>query len=436
MIDAVLYYATVINKGGSMLTSYTIEGFENIQYQGFKALRQIENKLNDLFKSYGYHQIATPTFEAYDLYANEDAIPSDDLFKLVNHQGKVLALKPDATLPVARMAAINHHNPEEIIKFSYLTNIYRNFSSPDTVKKEITQMGVEYFGNERPECDGEIIALAIESLIANGVTDIQIDLGHVGFINYLLDELSMTQEERSTLFRLIDNKNIGDIRDFLQEHRIDPAIGKIIVELPMLYGHPTEVFAKMEKLCVNARMEAVVTSLKAIYHHLDIVGLAGYITFDLGFTSQMNYYSDIIFKAYVGNWGEPVIDGGRYDTMSEKFGISRPACGFGIDVLSLMDYLEQHSLLVTEPSSHRVILYYPMDKCQTYRLASRLRLKGEITETFKIEDSPEDVVRSLCAQQLYRKADYYLVRDGGFFQWEDGCFAPADAICGLKGDCQ
>ena len=118
-----------------MLENYTIDGFENIQYQGYPALQKIENNLGQLFELYGYHPISTPTFEAYDLYAAEDSIASDDLCKLVNHQGKVLALKPDATLAVTRMAAINHHDPDEIIKFSYLTNIYRSFASPESVKK-------------------------------------------------------------------------------------------------------------------------------------------------------------------------------------------------------------------------------------------------------------------------------------------------------------
>lgn len=70
-----------------MLENYTIDGFENIQYQGYPALQKIENNLGQL-ELYGYHPISTPTFEAYDLYAAEDSIASDDLFKLVNHQGR------------------------------------------------------------------------------------------------------------------------------------------------------------------------------------------------------------------------------------------------------------------------------------------------------------------------------------------------------------
>lgn len=411
-----------------MLTSYTIEGFENIQYQGFHALRQIENKLSRLFRLYGYHQVSTPTFEAYDFFAVEDSIPSDDLFKLVNHQGKVLALKPDATLPIARMAAINHHDPEEIIKFCYRTNIYRNFSSPDIVKKEITQMGVEYFGNDRPECDGEIIALAIESLLINGIENIHIDLGHVGFINHLFDAVDLTPSERSTLLKLIETKNLGDIAEFLKTRKIAPAIQKIILGLPKLYGDPQEVFEEMEELCINRAMEDVVEKLRAIYHHLEITGLAHYITFDLGFTSQMNYYSGLIFKAYINDWGEPLIGGGRYDDLSQKFGISRPACGFAIDMLQLMDYLDQRDLLPLDKTKRTIILYAADQKCQAFKAADALRHQGCPAELFMVDTTPVDAMDRLLRNQMYQGAAFYLLEEGGTAAWDGQAFIAVDTI--------
>ena len=237
-----------------MLTSYAIEGFENIQYQGFQTLQKIENNLSRLFQLYGYRQVSTPTFESYDLLASEKAIPNDDLFKFINHQGKVLALKPDATLPIARMAAINHHDPQEIIKFCYHTNIYRNFSSPDNIKKEITQMGIEYFGNADPECDGEVIALAIKSLLLNNIKDIHIDMGHVGFIGQLFDAIGLKGKKRNHLLKLIETKNLGDIRDFLSDKSYPPAIKNIILKMPLLYGDPQEVFSEMETLCITEGM--------------------------------------------------------------------------------------------------------------------------------------------------------------------------------------
>ncbi|MGI6108676.1 MAG: ATP phosphoribosyltransferase regulatory subunit [Eubacteriaceae bacterium] len=400
-----------------MLANYTIDGFENIQYQGFGRLKFIENKLSGLYADFGYCQVNTPTFETYDFYANEDSINSDDLFKLVSSTGKVLALKPDATLPIARMAAINHHDPEEIVKFSYLTNIYRDFSAPEIQKKETTQTGIEYFGNSAPECDGEVIALAIMSLRLAGVEDIHIDLGHVGFINEMLRELNLEPEQQNRLFRYIENKNLGDIQEFLKKTDIPENYKKIIRTLPRLYGEPERIFRKMRELSVNPEMLEAVDNLTAVYSHLEDLGLAHYVQFDLGFTNNMNYYSGMIFKGYIESYGEPVISGGRYDTMSARFGIDRPACGFGIDLLRLMDYLQKNNIIPEQDHSKSVLIYDPAEKTEAYRFCKEKRKTGS-AEMFALRnDEPEAWVRKILKNPHYGNADIFLLRNG-LFLWQ------------------
>ena len=392
-----------------MLYNYTIEGFESIQPQDNQSFQKIISDLMSLYRSYGYHQIATPTFEAYDLYVNENSIPSDDLFKMVDHKGRVLVLKPDVTLPITRMAAINHPDDREIIKFSYQTSIYRNFSAPDSIKKEINQMGLEYFGNDSPECDGEIIGLSILSLLKTGIKDIHIDLGHVGFINCLFEEFNFSLEEQNTLYQYIENKNIGDIKTYLMPLNLDPCSQDIILKLPTLYGNPEEIITKMKTMCINENMEKVVFKVSEIYDHLKIMGLEKYINFDLGFTNQMNYYSDIIFKGYINSWGEPVISGGRYNQLSEKFGISRPACGFAIDLMKIHSYLDQEDKLIHNEKSKRILFYESKDKKLAYSLADQFRQEEIITELFIIKTELKKQVSQLNNNPLYQNAEFFYL---------------------------
>lgn len=395
-----------------MLFNNNIEGFETIQAQNSYAFAKIVADLTHLYDLYGYQQTFIPTFEAYDLYVHEDSIPCDDLFKLINHQGKVLTLKPDVTLPITRMAAINHPNPDEIIKFSYKANIYRNFSAPDSIKKEINQIGIEYFGNDSPECDGEIIALSILSLLKAGVSDIHIDLGHVGFINYLLEELDFSDQQRLTLFEFIENKNIGDIISYLKMLKIDPKYQEIIAKLPVLYGKPTDVISEMKAICINKKMEGVVQKITEIYKHLQTMGFDQYINFDLGFTNQMNYYSDTIFKAYINNWGEPVISGGRYNKLSEKFGIPRPACGFAIDLMKIINYMDQNSILPQRQSLKKIIIYEADKKTAAYEMGQSFRKEGKIAELFIANEDVIKQIDLLKSNPLYQKIEvYYLKND-------------------------
>lgn len=402
-----------------MLYNYTIEGFESIQPQDNHAFQKIISNLMDLYKSFGYHQIATPTFEAYDLYVNENSIPSDDLFKMVDHKGRVLVLKPDVTLPITRMAAINHPNDQEIIKFSYQTSIYRNFSAPESIKKEINQIGLEYFGNDSPECDGEIIGLSILSLLKAGIKDIHIDLGHVGFINYLFDEFNFTSDQRNRLFQYIENKNVGDIKTYLTKLKLDQASRDIILKLPSLYGCPKDIIAKMKTMCVNENMEKVVKKVSDIYDHLKIMDLDAYISFDLGFTNQMNYYSDIIFKGYINNWGEPIISGGRYNQLSQKFGISRPACGFAIDLMKILDYLDRGKKLAHHEKAKRILFYHPDDKKLAYCLADQFRNDDIITELFILTMALSDQLRNLKTNPLYTNTEIFYLSKGKLDSFKD-----------------
>ncbi len=363
-----------------MLASYTIDGFENIKYQGFGKLKFIENRLSELYERYGYCQVEPPTFENYDFYYDRQDVDRNELFKLISSTGKVLALKPDATLPVARMAAINHHDPQEIIKFSYQTNIYKDFSSP-SAKKETTQAGIEYFGGAGPACEAEIIALAMMSLLLFGIKDFKIDLGHVGFITSLLDKLYLDGEEQAEILGYIENKNLGDLENFIAAKKIPQPYADIIMELPRLYGSPKKVLERMRSISVSPRMEAVVGRLENIYDYLKDLGLEEYLSFDIGFTNRMNYYTGTIFKGYITGLGEPVISGGRYDGLSATFGIDRPACGFSMDLIGLLDYLNQNALLPESEVPKFILLYDEKNRKEAFKICEALR-KDRSAEMF------------------------------------------------------
>ncbi len=402
-----------------MLANYTIDGFENIKYQGFGQLKYIEERLANLFEKYGYCQVEIPTFENYEFYSSDEAINRNDLFKFISNSGKVLALKPDATLPITRIAAINHHDPEEVVKFSYQTNIYKDFSSPDSSKKETTQSGIEYFGNSDPSCDGEIITLALASLELFGIKNIHIDLGHVGFINALLDELYLNKNERDHLFNLIENKNIGDIKEFLEtKENISEEYKKIILKLPRLYGKPEDVFKEMETLAVTPKMRTVLERLQSVYNYLCSVGAKDYIHLDIGFTNRMSYYTGIIFKAYLDGVGESILSGGRYDSLSAKFGIDRPACGFSLDLLLLLEYLNNHNLFPDNSDPKIIILYPEEEREKAFSLCSDYRNNGRSAEMFVLNHSPEIVTNRLLKNPHYKNSEFYLLKDNNLTLWQ------------------
>jgi ATP phosphoribosyltransferase regulatory subunit len=145
----------------------------------------------------------------------------------------------------------------------------------------------------------------------------------------------------------------------------------------------------------------------------------------------MNYYTDLIFKVYAGNWGAPIIDGGRYNKLSQQFGIDRPACGFAVNLLSLMDYLEEHDLIHTQSPAHIVLLYRESEKQRVFELAGRLREQGIMTEVFVINSLPTAMIERLQVQRLYQDADYYVFEKDGALKWEGSALSPVTEIASV-----
>ena len=100
-------------------------------------------RLRELFGNYGYRRFKTGKFEEYELYAeNKDFLGEDGILTFTDARGKLMALKPDVTLSIAKMA---EPLPGEVQKFCYDDEVYR-LSGEYGDFREITQTGIECIG--------------------------------------------------------------------------------------------------------------------------------------------------------------------------------------------------------------------------------------------------------------------------------------------------
>ena len=57
--------------------------------------------------------------------------------------------------------------------------------------------------------------------------------------------------------------------------------------------------------------------------------------------SRHGYYTGLIFKGYANGYSNLLASGGRYDNLTEKFGVEEPAVGFALEIENLLDYLNR-----------------------------------------------------------------------------------------------
>ncbi|MDO5125838.1 MAG: ATP phosphoribosyltransferase regulatory subunit, partial [Ruminococcus sp.] len=84
----------------------TPEGTRDLLFTECLARRTVENKLKDLFTGFGYSEVVTPGIEFYDLFSGSSRnFQQERLYKLVDSKGRLITLRPDSTIPIARLAS-------------------------------------------------------------------------------------------------------------------------------------------------------------------------------------------------------------------------------------------------------------------------------------------------------------------------------------------
>lgn len=384
------------------------EGVEDINSAQYEKKEWIQSKIKDVFKSYGYSQILTPTFEYYDLFSEIDtAINLNDMYKLIDSTGKILVLRPDATIPVARMAATKYNSSDGYLKFMYFTSVFRSSDFRAGGKREFVQAGIEYFCNPEPEADAEVISTAIKSLLNLGFKNIHIDIGQTDYFKGIMSELDISFENKNTIRELIENKNYAELGNILNTLSIDNEYKKLLLEVPYMYGDIQDIAAKARDRAINETMKKAANNLFDIYEILCEYGYEDYVFADLGLINHLEYYSGMIFKGYIDHFGMPVLSGGRYDDLLKNFGKELAATGFGMNVDEILEAANQNNLLTEyKVPKDYLFLYDEGNRKWAIGKSIELREQGYVVETDKVSLTIEEI------KQTYQNSEYREVLAG------------------------
>lgn len=384
---------------------HTPEGVRDIYNRECEQKLALQNNLHSVIKSYGYRDIETPTFEFFDVFSKEiGTIPSRELYKFFDREGNTLVLRPDFTPSIARAASKYFLNENMAIRLTYLGNTFINNSSYQGRLKETTQIGGELIGDDSADADAEIIALVVQMLLASGLKEFQISIGHVGFFDALAKEAGFDEQTVLELKELIKNKNTFGVEKLLAGQEISDSVKKPLAALTGLFG-TEEVLDRAEALTENPEALAALGRLRAILETLKIYGVEKYVSFDFGMLSKYMYYTGIIFRGYTFGTGDAIIKGGRYDNLLVHFGKDAPAVGFVAVIDQLQSALSRQKIAQEIAESHCMIIYESAKQAEAICKASELRGKGIEVELVRIT---KNRTREDC-RKYAKSADCVLV---------------------------
>lgn len=359
---------------------YTPEGVQDILFNECHIKRNLEEKIRGMFRMWGYYEIETPTLEFYDVFSTEaEAAPQETMFKFFDQQGRILVLRPDITIPVARLSATKYRDMDLPIRYSYIGNTFKYNELGGGKQKEFTQAGVEIMGVNTPEADAEVIAAAINAVKATGLESFQIDIGQVEFFKGLMEEAGLPEKDIEQMRVLIDKKDFLGVEELVKAQDIRDELKDLILSLPRLFGS-TDVIDRIEKVTFNKRSLAALENLRRVLEILEDYDLSKYVSVDLGMVRSINYYTGIIFRGFTYGVGFPILSGGRYDNLVEKFGRKCPAIGFSMGINMVMTALDRQKLESQKPKTDSLICYEKEGRKTAFKVCQELRKQGLVIE--------------------------------------------------------
>ena len=314
------------------------EGVDEVLPPEAWRLEYARRKLLDLFSHWGYDLIMPPLIEYLESLLTGTGNDLDlQTFKVTDQlTGRLMGLRADMTPQAARIDAhpLQRSAPTRLC---YMGTVLHTRSDGFGGSRSPFQVGAELFGHAGVESDVEIIKLLLEMLELLSISELHIDLGHVGIFRGLARDADLSEQQEKELFAALQRKAVPEIDVMLEAYVGDAGQRQRLAALASLNGDRSVLERAREQLAgASEPVLAALENLSAIAARVE-QGVGGEtLNFDLAELRGYRYQTGMVFAVFVPGCGQEIARGGRYDAIGRVFGRSRPATGFSTDLRELM----------------------------------------------------------------------------------------------------
>ena len=194
----------------------TPEGSRDFLFEESDDRKKVESTLSALYKEKTYRKVITPAIEYMDVFENDNiGIEADEMFKLTDSNGRTTVLRPDNTMPIARLVATRLTQSDFPVRLYYNQNVFVRNKALAGRTNEIAQSGIELIGDGSLEADLEVITMAVEALRRSNLNSFTVEIGHAGFFNSILEDMNISKTVKADICNLIEGKNYAALNDLL-----------------------------------------------------------------------------------------------------------------------------------------------------------------------------------------------------------------------------
>ena len=199
----------------------------------------------------------------------------------------------------------------------------------------------------------------------------------------------MTEEDEIRLRDLISNRNYFGLEEYLEERNLEEDLKNLFLLMGPDYLRKDSTEDAIQLASKYPSIQRDLLYLKELIERLDYYGVSQYVALDLGTISSFRYYTGIIFSGFTFGSGEPLVKGGRYDSLLSNFGKQTPAIGFGFDIDELIQALTRQDIDLMPHRERTVIVYDDKSRIKAISRALGIREGGRICELYCSSDSTD-----------------------------------------------
>ncbi len=310
-------------------------GVAALFFDSARRHRELEEKLVQRLRESGFSEVILPVVDYLEPYEAlvSGSVSRDELYRFVDRDGEVLALRADFTPMLARLIAPRLASLELPLHLFYRGDVLRYQEEHAGRLRETYQLGAEVLGLAGEE--GERLALGrfLELLASCERRRLMVVLGFAGSLDRLLLEragggdaaglaAAVMRRERSAARRG------GDALLQVVEHGVPDDPGE-------LGGEAAARLERLTALCRDLGEAFPQVDLRIDLAEFADQTLAGELEAGAG---PRTYYDGLVFRAFAGAAAEPVGGGGRYDAMFRRLGADVTAAGFSLSLDRLIGH--------------------------------------------------------------------------------------------------
>jgi histidyl-tRNA synthetase len=364
-----------------MPTFQPVRGMRDLLPEEAETLNRVIAKARETAELYGYREVITPVVEPYELLsakAGEEI--RQRMFTFKDLGNRTVALRPEFTSSIARLATTALKNEPKPLRTFSMGSIYR-YDEPQRGRyREFWQSDFEVIGSNKPEADAEIILLTNSLMKAAGLRNYTFKVGHIGVIRGILSQENVDEKVQNAVLQRMDKKEYDEAFSLIKSEKCRTTL-RGLVKLKS-----SKAFETVEEMKAHVKgYDEAAAAADNLLEILRLVTESGceIATVDPGFGRGLEYYTGMIFEAYIPELDIALGGGGRYDRLIEAFGGEpTPATGVahGLDRIALAMKMQKTAVSTGQEKRVLVIPVNEGLKAAALRISQTLREAGIPTE--------------------------------------------------------